>query len=569
MLRAPITIVVLLFTQIVVGQSYAIEKLNPAINSRDFDEISPRVSPDGQTLFFTRLGYPVYDKTLLINGRDWSRSPSYQGKLHYIYKLLGGEPRVHPEQSSFNQDIWYATHGVGVFDKLKHATYPLNNALPNSVCSFSADGQSIYVINKFDRQGGMEPGFSKSTKQGMNWSFPEPLEIGDFYTNSDGIHMAMSEDEKIIIMSLMRDDSFGGTDLYVSFRQGHNKYSVPVNLGPDVNTKHNEEAPFICSDNKTLYFSSDRPGQYGGKDIYKAVRLDVTWSTWEQPYALHEPINSRKDDNQPFYHPGTGFLYFVSSRDVSGDIFRASYVESLQEKDPENTVYAAIDPEPENPPVYSYFPSSAPIQRRMNVKVVNSRTRAPLDAHIKYIARGKTANTIAQYGMSTLNFSEGDIWVEVTLDGFLSYDVLIARDEVIQRSNDGSHYIIGLNEIVERGKIYTDPIFFVQSKAEVKPVSFPVLNKLIRTLAKHWEISITVEGHTDNQGDADELLALSEKRANAIKKYLVQRGISPLRIDAVGVGGEKPLNDNSTDLLRQQNRRVEIIISKIYKTQSN
>lgn len=569
MLRAPVTIVLLLFTQIVVGQSYDIEKLNPAINSRDFDEISPRVSPDGQTLFFTRLGYPVYDKTLLINGRDWSKSPSYQNKLHYIYKLLGGEPRVHPEQSSFNQDIWYATHGVGVFDKLKHATYPLNNALPNSVCSFSADGQSIYVINKFSRDGGMEPGFSKSTKQGMNWSFPEPLKIGDFYTNSDGIHMAMSEDEKIIIMSLMRDDSYGGTDLYVSFRQGHNKYSVPVNLGPDVNSEHNEEAPFICSDNKTLYFSSDRPGEYGGKDIYKAIRLDVTWSNWEQPYALYEPINSRKDDNQPFYHPGTGYLYFVSSRDVSGDIFRVSYIETLQEKDPENTVYAAIDPEPENPPVYSYFPSSAPIQRTMNLKVVNSKTRAPLDAQIKYMARGKVDKTTAQGGMSSLTFSEGDIWVEVTLDGFLSYDVLISRDEVIQRSNDGSLYVIGLDEIVEKGKIYTDPIFFIQSKAEVKPESYPILNKLIRTLAKHWEISITVEGHTDNQGDADALLELSEKRANAIKRYLVQRGISPLRIEAVGVGGEKPLNDNSTDRLRQQNRRVEIIISKIYKNQSN
>jgi len=566
MLRATVNIVFLLLATSTFGQSYNIEKLNPAINSMNYDEISPRVSPDGKTLFFTRLGYPVYDKTLLINGRNWGQTSAYQSKLKSIYQLLGGKRSVHPENSSFNQDIWSATHNIGLFDRIHHVEYPLNNALPNSVCSFSADGQSIYVINKFDRAGGMEPGFSKSTLQGMNWSFPEPLKIGDFYTKSDGIHMSMSEDEKIIVMSLMRDDSHGGTDLYVSFRQGHNKYSVPVNLGPDVNTEHNEEAPYICSDNKTLYFSSDRPGEYGGKDLYKAVRLDVTWNTWEQPYAFPKPINSHREDNQPFYHSGTGYLYFVSSRDVSGDIFRTSYVETLQEKDPENTVYAAYDPEPESQPQYSYFPSSAPVRRSINLKVINSKTGAPLSAQVKYVSRGKTGNTVAVNGQTSMTFDEGDVWVSVSLDGFITHEVLISSDEVIRMANDGHPYIANLDEMVVNGKIYVDPIFFEQSTATVKERSYPALNKLVRTLAKHWKISITVEGHTDDQGSPDQLIALSEKRAKAIKSYLVSKGIAPLRVDAVGVGDQKPLNDNSTDALRQQNRRVEVIISKIYES---
>ena len=436
--------------------------------------------------------------------------------------------------------------------------------MPNSVCSFSADGQSIYVINKFGKDGGMEPGFSKSTQRGLNWSFPEPLKIGDFYTNSSGIHMSMSEDEKIIVMSLMRDDSHGGTDLYVSFKQGPNKYSVPVNLGPDVNTADNEEAPFICSDNKTLYFSSDRPGEYGGKDIYKAVRLDVTWENWEQPYPFPKPINSHREDNQPFYHSGSGYLYFVSSRDVSGDIFRVSYVESLQVKDPENTVYAAYDPEPENQPVYSYFPSSAPVQRTMNLEVVNSKTNVPLAANLKYIALGKIGNTVTSNSPTAITFDEGDIWLSISQDGYITHEELMSRDDVIRMSNDRSPYRVRMDEIVENGKITTDPIYFVQSTAKIKSKSFPALNKLVRTLTKHWKISILVEGHTDDQGTPEQLMELSEKRARAVKSYLISKGVSPLRIDAIGKGGSHPINDNSTDLLRQQNRRVEVIISKVY-----
>jgi len=551
MLRVTVIIVLILVSSSVIGQSYHIEKLNPAINTMNFDEISPRVSPDGKTLFFTRLGYPVYNKTLLINGRDWARTAAYQSKLRWIYNILGYNRSIHPENSSFNQDIWQATHNIGLFDRIQHAKYPLNNALPNSVCSFSADGQSIYVINKFGRDGGMEPGFSKSTKRGLKWSFPEPLKIGDFYTKSDGIHMSMSEDEKIIVMSLMRDDSHGGSDLYVSFRQGHNKYSVPVNLGPSVNSKHNEEAPYICSDNKTLYFSSDRPGAYGGKDIYKAVRLDISWQNWEAPYA---------------FESGSGYLYFVSSRDVSGDIYRVSYVESLQEKDPEDTVYAAYDPEPENQPKYSYFPSSAPVQRSMKVKVINSKTGAPLTANIKFIARGKVGNTVSANGAASMTFDEGDVWVSISLDGYINHDVLLSRDEVIQMSNGGYPYIANMDEMVVDGKIYTDPIFFIQSTATVKTESYPALNKLVRTLAKHWKISITVEGHTDDQGEPEQLVELSEQRAKSIKSYLISKGISPMRIDAVGVGDQKPLNDTRTDALRQKNRRVEVIISKIYES---
>ncbi len=566
MLRLPITLVLLFLVHLVVAQSYGLEKLNPAINTRDYDEISPKVSPDGKTLFFTRIGYPIYDKTLIVNGTDWGKSGGYASKLRSIFRTLGGKASINPEKSDFNQDIWFATSQAGVFDNLHHARYPLNNALPNSVCSFSADGRSIYVINQFGSDGGMEPGFSKSTRRnGIHWSFPSPLDISDFYTKTSGVHMSMSEDEKIVVMSLMRDDSFGGTDLYVSFHQGNNKYSVPINLGPDVNTEHNEEAPFICSDNKTMYFSSDRPGTYGGKDIYKAVRLDMTWESWDQPAALPEPINSRKDDNQPFYHSGSGYLYFVSTRINSSDIYRAYYTETLQAKDPENTIYAAFDPEPQRHYSSFAYQEVAQLTKSLMISIVDAQSGKPLNAKMTFASAGKKGSATINNGQSTIRVSENDVVISVSLDGFMVQEITIPRSEVIHKSKSRIPYIIRMDALVENGKIYTGKLFFVQSKSTVRPESYPALNKLVRTLRKHWEVSIIVEGHTDDQGDPDSLLKLSEERAHAVKDYLVAKGISPLKIGVIGIGGSKPINDNSTDLLRQKNRRVEIIISKIYK----
>lgn len=566
MLRLHSIIVLLFFAQMAVSQSYGLEKLNPAINSRDYDEISPKVSPDGKTLYFTRIGYPIYDKTLLINGQDWGTTGSYNAKLRSIFRSLGGQSTIDPERSDFNQDIWYATSKAGVFDKLTHATYPLNNALPNSVCSFSADGRSIYLINQFGQDGGMEPGFSRSVKRdGINWAFPEPLDINDFYTKMSGVHMSMSEDEKIVVMSLMRDDSYGGTDLYVSFHQGNNKYSVPINLGPDVNTEHNEEAPFICSDNKTMYFSSDRPGTYGGKDIYKAVRQDVTWESWDEPYPLAEPINSRKDDNQPFYHPGTGYLYFVSTRINSSDIYRVSYSEILQEKDPESTQYATMDPGPVRHYSTFSYQETTPPKRTISVNIIDAESGEPLNAKLKYIARGEESTGLVHNGRTSITVAESDLVLRATLGGYMVYDAIIPTAEVIEKSHNRQSLTIRMDALVENGKIYTDPIFFIQSKAAIKKESYPALNKLVRTLKLHWEVSILIEGHTDDQGTPDALVELSEKRAKAVKDYLIRKGISPLRVTTLGVGGAKPINDNSTDALRQKNRRVEIIISKIYQ----
>ena len=109
-----------------------------------------------------------------------------------------------------------------------------------------------------------------------------------------------------------------------------------------------------------------------------------------------------------------------------------------------------------------------------------------------------------------------------------------------------------------------DNLTFEPTKAIIKPTSFPYLDELVTVIqdpeALTW--SLEIQGHTDNRGGADENQKLSEARANAVKKYLVDKGVKAERVTAKGFGLTKPIATNDTPEGREKNRRVEFIIKK-------
>jgi outer membrane protein OmpA-like peptidoglycan-associated protein len=101
-------------------------------------------------------------------------------------------------------------------------------------------------------------------------------------------------------------------------------------------------------------------------------------------------------------------------------------------------------------------------------------------------------------------------------------------------------------------------IYFERSKATILSTSEKALQELYDILSKHKNIHILIEGHTDNVGDEKDLLELSWQRAQAIKVYLVEQGIDPVRINTVGYGATRPVSHNFTEEGRERNRRVEV-----------
>lgn len=101
---------------------------------------------------------------------------------------------------------------------------------------------------------------------------------------------------------------------------------------------------------------------------------------------------------------------------------------------------------------------------------------------------------------------------------------------------------------------------FVQSKAELLPDAQPALDQLLTFLRENPAIRIELAGHTDNQGDFDENLALSKQRVEVVKAHLVRNGIAEDRIVSRGYGSTRPIAGNNSEATRRLNRRVELII---------
>ena len=120
-----------------------------------------------------------------------------------------------------------------------------------------------------------------------------------------------------------------------------------------------------------------------------------------------------------------------------------------------------------------------------------------------------------------------------------------------------------LDPIQVDSKIELPALLFQQSTANILPESIPELDQLVDLMTASPAMHIRIEGHTDNIGKAEDLQRLSEERANAVRQYLIGKGILESRLQAVGKGPAEPTNDNSSDDLRKLNRRVLVVVTKI------
>ncbi|MCB0643085.1 MAG: OmpA family protein [Phaeodactylibacter sp.] len=520
-------------------QAQELEKLNNEINTTTFDEIAPVLSVDGHTLYFTRVGSPDYVQYLVINGQDvFAYSPEKaKTYLKDIYAHLTGRKGEDPIQSDFNQDIWIAKSNEYFFDQVLHPPAPLNNALPNSICAVGTEGNKFIVINQFERDGGMQKGFSYVYQgRDSSWTFPEPVLIKNFYTKSKGVNLTLSPDGEVMITSLERNKTEGQNDLYISFREGNNEWTAPKNLGVLINSPSMETNPSLSEDMQTLFFSSNRPGA-DGMDIYFSQRLDNTWQNWSVPRRLGSPVNSPADDSQPHFNSATGYLYFSSNRDGTSDIYRVQ----IRQPAAQDEVY-------------------------ITGRILDTGKDTPTDAKI-YIKTDDLPYSknvyVSEDGFFRIKVPKGkEVKLITEKDGFINHVQVLEVDPQKYLFRE-LNLDLKVDPVKVNAKISLNPIYFEQSKANILPESFPELTRLAQVLKDHPEISVEVEGHTDNIGEWAALQKLSEDRANAVVDFLMQQGIAPGRLEAKGYGASQPVNNNMNEEQRRVNRRVEVRITKL------
>ncbi len=495
------------------------EQLDKNVNS-DYSELNPLLSPDGKTLYFSRKNHP---------------------------ENMGG--------AKDKEDIWFSElKPDGKWALAKNMGPQFNNAGPNFVNAVAStpDGQSVLVLgNKYLPNGKMLAGVSMSTNMNGNWTKPMAINIENDYNFNEKANYFLANNRKTLLLSIEREDSRGGRDLYVSFQKNDSTWKEPVNLGSVVNTANEESAPFLASDDQTLYFSSNGFSGYGGADVYMSKRLDDTWTNWSEPQNMGPDINSKLDDLF-FNIPSTSeFAYYSRAlTDDNADIFR---VKLPIYKNPEPVVIVKgklIDGKTGKPVGAKIIYERLPDGKEVGIVYSNPETGA-YEIHLpggqNYGVRAQAEGHISENQNLDLTM--------VTIDGSVeTRDIRLTPIELAP---------IAITVIEPDAKITLNNIFFNFKKAVLKVESYPELNRIVDLMKEKSTMTIELAGHTDSTGPEQYNLWLSEWRAKAVAKYLVYKGIGADRISIVFFGETKPIESNDKKEGRDKNRRVEFKIIKL------
>lgn len=439
--------------------------------------------------------------------------------------------RDHPDGNG-GEDIFVSVLDAdGEWSIARNIGKPLNDDSHNGVNGVSQDGRSLLL-----HAASNDISFFVSDNVDGRWTEPERLTIPSYYSQGSYHNGCLATNGNTVLMSVKLDNSMGGNDLYVSHRNEYG-WSKPLNLGPKINTYAEESSIFLAADGETIYFSSSGHSGYGGEDIYMSHRLDESWEHWSEPENLGPRVNG--PNNEQFYViPASGdFVYYSSyNGDKQSDIYR---------------IGLPVDKRPK--PV-----------TLVKGSVLNSKTGKPIGAVIHYedLESGKELGTVksdpltGSYKIILPSGRRYGFYAETP--GYFSENTNVdLTDQHEYRTTTQNLNVVP----IESGQ--TVPIrnvFFETGKTQLAAESSLELNRLVAIIQKHSSFSLEISGHTDDVGTDENNKSLSDKRANAVLKYLTSKGVAANRVVAVGYGESKPLVPNDSEYNRSLNRRVEFTV---------
>ena len=449
--------------------------------------------------------------------------------------------------------------------------------------SFSSDTtELIYTVKK----DGEDENFYFSSFKNNSWATPKKMDYPTNTLYNEGAYSISEDGKELYFASCNRLDGYGGCDIYYS-ELNDTIWSDPINLGSNVNSKYWESQPSISSNKDLLFFSSNRQGGIGNRDIWVCKRLGRY--EWSQPFNLGDKVNTEKDEITPFIFADSKTLYFASKGHIGlggFDIFVTSidvdgyFSETKNLGYPINTwgdesslivsknysygFFSSDRISLENPNLdlfYFEFPEILKTNKVIELGgfVIDriSYNKIPNCKLSFFDLNGKNiGNTFSQSdGSFVFNFFEIDSLL-VHID---SKDHIYFSDEISMNymSKKNSKFI--LDRKIKGRKVVLENILYETDDFSLNPSSFFEINRLAMHLKRNKKTKIKIAGHTDNIGSEKYNLELSKKRAKSVYNKLLEFGVSKEQLSYIGFGFSQPVDNNKTDLGRSKNRRTEII----------
>jgi outer membrane protein OmpA-like peptidoglycan-associated protein len=439
-----------------------------------------------------------------------------------------------------------------------HAGSVINDNAFNAVAGFSADGSQMFLLSHYGSGGNTArtQGISMSRNTGNGWSKPENISIPYFQNKSGVLSGFILLDLSVFVFSAETYGTRGVEDIYVSVKTSSGTWSEPKNLGGTINTQFQEITPFLSSDGKTLYFSSNGRKGMGSFDIYSSVRLDDTWANWSAPVNMGSVFNSEGRELYYRIHQ-LGYSTYATTKnsDGYGDI-RIFLPDEPFRKD--TAVLAAVDTAVR----IVELPRETADDKNVRVygKVSNSKSGEVINARILFQAPAAERSTQAtSAGYSIQLPSTYEYVLKIEADGYVS---AMEKLDVHTYEMKELEMNFKLQPIEVGTTVNLNDVLFEQGKTNLLTQSYPELDLVVSFLKTNPKVKIELAGHTDNRGIPSQNVKLSQARVDKVKSYLVSKGIEGKRISGKGYGGSKPIASNETEETRQLNRRVEFTIKK-------
>lgn len=472
--------------------------MGPEVNSR-FPDYAPSLSPGGDTLLF-------------------SSKRTRKKELNITATIVA------------NEDIYISPGYEGFWDE----AYPLkdlNTEFNEGSAVTSKDGKTLYFARcNYPKGYGDCDIYSAELTPNGTWGNVKNLGP-TVNSKAWDSQPALSASEDTLFFASNRIGGFGLSDLYYCVKQPNGMWTRALNLGPIINTRGNEVSPFVHPVFKVLYFSSNgHLLNFGDFDIYKSY---FRKGQWTEPYNIGPLVNGKGSE-----------YYFTIDKEA-----RRLYYARSDSNDLKNlNLYSFPLPMEAQPLATTSF--SGTITDSAGKPLEGVVTVIDLDNGIEVVPKFVRPDGSFDFNLINQNnyllVIQGDDFFRIEKMFFLSGDTTINTQASTIKSQ----------------KITFTSIEFEGGSSEIAEIMHADLDKVMNFLIDHPDVKLNISGHTDQTGDLEANLTLSQSRADAIKQYLTASGhVVNERILAKGYGSERPIvlqEQNERD--RRMNRRVEFEI---------
>ncbi len=446
------------------------------------------------------------------------------------------------EHFFYDEDIYISRRKDGEWTKAENIDRPVNSKGHDATISLTADGQKLYLY-RHKKAGGLY--VTDFDTLGNKWREPRAIKkpLNSKYYEAS---ICQSADSSVLFFTSDRPGGYGGRDIYMVRRAGKD-WTDPVNVGPTINTEFDEDAPYFHPDGKTLYYSSDGPNSMGGFDIFVTEIDSSRESGWLEPLNMGPPVNTPDDD-----------IYFVLSADGKNGYYASGKEGGYGEKD----IYHIQFPYYPYPRRYYIVELAGMVQDQQTldtlnamVVLVDNETNEVLDsiytgvdsASFYFILEPERSYSLkvradgynpSQANVNTPRLDEKDIYLKKNL--FVDKPVVVETPPAEPVFPEIMH------------------IYYDFDKDDLRQGSPEELDMVAQVLEQNPDVSVQILSHTDWFGTYNYNVDLSKRRAESAEKYLLSaHGISPNRIETDHFSENTPMTTNENDEGRQYNRRTE------------